>query len=69
MPLIPALGRQSQADLCEFEASLVYKVSSRTGSKSYTEKPCLVNNNNKRKKRKIRCVNIYKVPSSTLNPE
>jgi len=29
MPLIP-IGRQSQADLCEFEASLVYKASSRT---------------------------------------
>ena len=25
MPLIPALGRQSQVDLWEFEASLVYK--------------------------------------------
>jgi hypothetical protein len=30
MPLIPALGRQRQADLCELEASLVYRVSSRT---------------------------------------
>ena len=30
MPLIPALGRQRQEDLCEFEASLVYKASSRT---------------------------------------
>ena len=30
MPLIPALGRQRQADLCEFKASLVYSVSSRT---------------------------------------
>ena len=29
-PLIPALGRQRQVDLCEFEASLVYRVSSRT---------------------------------------
>jgi hypothetical protein len=29
MPLIPALGRQRQTD-SEFEASLVYKVSSRT---------------------------------------
>ena len=29
MPLIPALGRLRQADLCEFKASLVYKVSSR----------------------------------------
>jgi hypothetical protein len=28
-PLVPALGRQRQADF-EFEASLVYKVSSRT---------------------------------------
>ena len=39
-PLIPALRRQRQADLCEFEASLVYRVSSRTASKA-TEKPCL----------------------------
>ena len=30
MPLIPALGRQTQVDLCEFEASLVYRVSFRT---------------------------------------
>jgi hypothetical protein len=29
-PLVPALGRQRQADLCEFETSLVYIVSSRT---------------------------------------
>ena len=29
MPLIPALQRQRQVDLCEFQASLVYKVSSR----------------------------------------
>ena len=28
--LIPALERQGQADLCEFEASLLYSVSSRT---------------------------------------
>ena len=25
MPLIPALGRQKQVDLCEFKDSLVYK--------------------------------------------
>jgi hypothetical protein len=25
MPLIPALVRQKQADLCEFKASLVYR--------------------------------------------
>jgi hypothetical protein len=28
--VVPALGRQRQEDLCEFEASLVYRVSSRT---------------------------------------
>ena len=28
MPLILALGRQRQVDLCEFEANLVYSVSS-----------------------------------------
>ena len=28
--LIPALRRQRQVDLCELEASLVYRVSSRT---------------------------------------
>jgi hypothetical protein len=29
IPLIPALKRQRQADLCEPEASLVYKLSSK----------------------------------------
>jgi hypothetical protein len=29
-PLIPALGRQRQEDLCEFKANLVYRASSRT---------------------------------------
>ena len=29
-PLIPALGRQRQVDLCECEASLVYRTSSKT---------------------------------------
>ena len=28
--VVPALGREKQADLYEFEVSLVYKVSSRT---------------------------------------
>lgn len=41
MPLISALGRQwlRQVVLFEFEASLIYKASSRTGSKAI-EKPC-----------------------------
>jgi hypothetical protein len=30
MHLTPALNRQRQADLCDFEASLVYRASSRT---------------------------------------
>jgi hypothetical protein len=30
MPLIPTLQRERQVDLCELEASLVYRVSSRT---------------------------------------
>jgi hypothetical protein len=30
MPLIPALGRQRQAEICQCKASLVYKASSRT---------------------------------------
>ena len=38
-PLMPALGRQRQADLCEFQASLVYRVSSRTGSKATERNP------------------------------
>jgi hypothetical protein len=29
-PLIPALGRQRQAQISEFQASLAYRVSSRT---------------------------------------
>ena len=29
MPLIPALGRQRQVDLCEFEVNLVYRASSK----------------------------------------
>ena len=42
MPSIPAYRRQRQrqVELCEFEARLVYRVSSRTGAKT-TEKLCL----------------------------
>ena len=34
MPLNPALERQRQVDLGEFKVSLVYRVSSRIGSKA-----------------------------------
>jgi hypothetical protein len=44
-PLIPAFGRQSQVDLCEFEANLVCRVSSRTARA--TQKPCLEKNKRK----------------------
>jgi hypothetical protein len=37
---IPALGRQRQADLCEFHASLAYRVSSRT-ARGFVERSCL----------------------------
>ena len=46
-PLIPALRRQRQADLCEFKASLVYRASSRTGSKAIQRNP--VSKNKKQK--------------------
>jgi hypothetical protein len=36
--LIPALMRQRQADLCEFKASLIYRLNSRTAK---AEKLCL----------------------------
>jgi hypothetical protein len=40
--MIPAHRRQRQVDLCEFKASLVYKVSSRTPELS-SKLPCLTN--------------------------
>ena len=43
MPLIPALGRQRQADLCEFEASLVSRASARVGSKATQRNPASKN--------------------------
>jgi hypothetical protein len=45
MPLIPALGSQRQVDICEFEASLVYKESSRT-ARAVTQRNCLKRQNN-----------------------
>jgi hypothetical protein len=42
MPLIiPAFGRHRLGDLCEFEASLVYKASLGQSGLCYIEKPCL----------------------------
>ena len=51
MTLIPALGKQRQADLYEykFKVSFVYKASSRTARATQTEKPCLKKEQNKTK--------------------
>ena len=51
MPLIPALGRQRQVDLCEFKASLVYRASSRT-ARAVTQRNPVSKNKRKKKKRK-----------------
>jgi hypothetical protein len=49
MPLIPTLGRQRQADF-KFEASLVYRVSSRTAKT--VQRNCLEKPKKKKKKKK-----------------
>lgn len=41
MSLIPALKRQTQANIYEFETSLVYKASSKTVRATYRKKTCL----------------------------
>ena len=56
MPLILALGRQRQADLYEFEASMVYRVSSRTGSKATQRNPVSKKQNKTNKQKRIRVV-------------
>jgi len=60
MPLIPALGRQSQGMISEFEASLVYRMSSRT-ARSIQENLALKQTNRKQKtkKRKLLIRNPY----------
>lgn len=49
MPLIPAIGRESQEYLCELEASLVYKASSRKGPKATPRNPVSKNKQTKKK--------------------
>ena len=50
IPLIPALMRQRQVDLCEIEAGLVYKVSFRT-ARATQRNPVLKRKKKGRKKR------------------
>ena len=48
MPLNPALGRQRQVDLCEFGASVVYRVSSRAARSTQRDLVLGKKNENKR---------------------
>ena len=50
MPLIAAVRRQRQADLSEFESSLLCKSEFQDRFQSYTEKPCLEINKTKQNK-------------------
>ena len=51
IPLIPELRRKKQVDLCEFVASLVYRVSSRT-ARTVSQKNPVSKNKTKQKKPK-----------------
>ena len=50
MPLIPAFGRQRQADLCGFKANVIYKMSSRT-ARAVTQRNPVSKNQKGEKKR------------------
>ena len=55
---VPALGRQRQVDLCELEASLVYKVSSRT-ARAVTQRNPVSKEKKKRKKKERKKGSIF----------
>ena len=50
-PLVPALRRQRQENLCEFEASLAYKASSRTARTTQKNPVSKTNKQNKTKQK------------------
>ena len=52
MPLILALRRQRQADLCEYKDSMVSRISSSIIGSKATEKSCPKNQTNKQTKTK-----------------
>lgn len=54
MPFSPAFGRQMQADVSEFEASLIYKVSSRTARMATWRNPVLIKEPHPTKKKKLK---------------
>jgi hypothetical protein len=53
MPSMPALGRQTQEDLCEFKASLIYRVSSRTTRATQRKIYLEIQNKTKQNKTKV----------------
>lgn len=57
-PLIPALRRQRQVGLSEFEATLVYKVCSKTNRATH-KNPESKTNKNKEKKSSKQLANYY----------
>ena len=63
MPLIPELSGQRQAYLCEFEASLVYRVNSKT-ARTTQRNP--VSKTKKPKQNKKRKKNLFPKMSSKL---
>ena len=59
MSLIPALGRQRQADICKFEASLGYRVCSRKTKTKTTTKNTFYDSHTKMKLPKSAFLRIY----------
>jgi hypothetical protein len=50
-PSISALGRQRQANFCEFDTSQFYKAWIQDNEGYYTEKPCLGKKKEKKRKK------------------
>jgi hypothetical protein len=68
MPLIPALGKQRQVDLCEFKPILVYRVSSKT-DKATQRNPVSQNKQINKTKRQKEISRLFGLPYSfTLQP-
>lgn len=63
MPLFPALGKQRQANLCAFEASLVYIQSSRTAWPR--ERDHVSKQNRKKKKKRSPVLTVYVTKSKS----
>jgi hypothetical protein len=74
MPLVPALGRQKQEDLCVFEASLVYRLSSGTARAFVQRKTCLekkksIKKHTNKQKSPVQRVDSLPTSSATTNQQ